>query len=182
VTTEAEDRRRSSDVLLVVLLVVAGLVLAGVWRLIVPATADLGDEQETQAAVDGTLALLQTAAGVLTGLAVLIRPGPRPAWRTLLVLPASVVAGAVSWQLGDLLGTPALTAIGAAFVWPVATAITIFVGAMLPGTSRQLELAGRDRRGPFDGTGDLPEEYRGYIDFEDDEFRRDERSGPSGPS
>jgi hypothetical protein len=182
VTPEADDRRRSADVLLAVLLVVAGLVLAGVWRLIVPVTVDLGDEQETQAAVDGTLALLQVAAGVLTGAAVLIWPGPRPARRTLLVLLASIVAGAVSWQLGDVLGTPALTAVGAAFVWPVAAAVTIFVGAMLPGTSRRLEVGGRDRRGPFEGTGDLPEEYRGYIDFEDDEFRRDERSGPSGPS
>lgn len=155
-----------------VLLVVAGLVLAGLWRLLVPATADLGDEQEAQAAVDGTLAILQAVAGVLTGAAVLIRPGARPARRTLLAMLGSIVAGAISWQLGDLLGTPALTAIGAAFVWPVATSVTIFVGAMLPGTSRRLN-AGMVR----------PEyDQDGEDDFGSEVLRPDERSGPSAPA
>jgi hypothetical protein len=161
---DADDRRRSFDVLLFVLLVTAGLVVAGVWRLLLPATTGLGDEQETQAAVDGTLALVQAVAGVLTAVAVLIRPGAKPALRTLVAIIGSAAAGAVSWQLGDVLGSPDLTAIGAAFIWPLATAVTIFLGAMLPFTSRRLNSS-------------MP-----AVEHDDWEHLRNERSGPSGPS
>lgn len=156
---DADDRRQSFDVLFFVSLVVAGLVLAGVWRLVVPGTAGLGDEQETRAAVDGTLALLQALAGFVTAVVVLVRPGQRPVRRTLVAIVGSIAAAAISWQLGDLLGTPGLNAVAAAFVWPVATAVVIFAGAMLPGTSRRLN-------------DSMPQ----------DEFRWSERSGPTGPS
>jgi hypothetical protein len=132
------------EALFVTGLLVAGALLAGVWRLLTPLAAGLGDEQEASAAVDGTLALLGIAAGVITAAVVLVRPGPRPALRALAGIGGSIPAGAISWQLGDLLGTPALSAIAAAFTWPVSTAVALFVGAMLPVTSDRLNGADRD--------------------------------------
>jgi len=134
-------RRRStlrSQLGLLLALIVLGVALAFVWRLLTPYTADLGDEQESAAAVDGTLALLGVAFGVLTAIFVLVHPGRSPALRTLTVIIGSVLGGVVSWLLGDQLGTPALRAVGAAFTWPVATSGVLFLGALLPGTSKRL--------------------------------------------
>jgi hypothetical protein len=128
--------RRQLGPLLV--LIVVGVVLAFVWRVLTPYAADLGDEQESAAAVDGTLALLGVATGALTAAFVLLWPGRAPALRTVLVIVGSLIGAVVSWQLGDQLGTPALRATAAAFTWPVTTSSLIFLGALLPGTSGRL--------------------------------------------
>jgi hypothetical protein len=123
---------------LLLALVVAGAVLAFLWRLLTEPAATLGDEQESAAAVDGTLALLGLAFGVVTAIFVLVLPGRTPALRTVTVIIGSLLGGFVSWQLGDQLGTPALRAVGAAFTWPVTTSTLLFLGALLPGTSNRL--------------------------------------------
>lgn len=124
---------------LVGVLLACGVLVALVWRLLTPTTATLGDEQEAAAAVDGTLALIGLGAGTLTAAFVLVRPGRAPLWRTLAATLGSLLGAVVSWRLGDLLGTPALRALGAVLSWPVATATVIFLGALLPGTSARLQ-------------------------------------------
>lgn len=119
-------------------LIVVGVVLAFVWRVLTPYAAELGDEQESAAAVDGALALLGVATGALTAGFVLRWPGRAPALRTVLVIVGSLIGAVVSWQLGDQLGTPALRAVAAAFTWPVTTSSLVFLGALLPGTSNRL--------------------------------------------
>jgi glucose uptake protein GlcU len=120
-------------------LIMVGVALAFLWRALTPYAADLGDEQESSAAVDGTLALLGLPVGALSAAFVLFRPGRHPALRTVTVIVGSLLGAAVSWVLGDQLGTPALRAVGAAFTWPVATSAVIFIGALLPLTSRRLQ-------------------------------------------
>jgi len=134
------DRRPGlrTELALLLILIVAGGLLAFAWRLLTPYAADLGDEQEAAAAVDGTLALLGVAFGALTAIFVLLRPGRTPAVRTVTVIIGSLLGGLVSWLLGDQLGTPALRAVGAAFTWPVATSTLLFLGALLPVTSHRL--------------------------------------------
>jgi hypothetical protein len=127
-----------TELRLLLVLILAGGLLAFAWRLLTPYGADLGDEQEAAAAVDGTLALLGVAFGALTAIFVLLRPGPTPALRTVTVILGSLLGGLVSWLLGDQLGTPALRAVGAAFTWPIATSGFLFFGALLPGTSHRL--------------------------------------------
>jgi glucose uptake protein GlcU len=139
VDARADRRHRvRSQLSLLLVLIVVGVLLAFVWRLLTPYAADLGDEQESSAAVDGTLALLGVPVGALTAAFVLLRPGRSPALRTLTVIVGSLVGAVVSWVLGDQLGTPALRAVGAAFTWPVATSSVLFLGALLPGTSNRL--------------------------------------------
>ena len=119
-------------------LIVVGVLVAFLWRVLTPYAADLGDEQESAAAVDGTLALLGIPVGALCAAFVLLRPGRSPALRTVTVILGSLLGAVVSWLLGDQLGTPALRAVGAAFTWPVTTSTLIFLGALLPGTSNRL--------------------------------------------
>ena len=136
---EREGRRlRGSQVILVLSLVIGGVLVALIWRLLDPTTAKLGDDTETIAAVDGTLVLVGAVAALLTAAFVLVRPGPAPVARTIAAIFGSVLGALVSWQVGDLLGTPHLRAVGSAFIWPLATAVFLFVGSLLPGTSRKL--------------------------------------------
>lgn len=128
-----------SQLALVVGLIIAGALLAVLWRTLTPHTVHLGDEQEAAAAVDGTLALLGLPFGALTALAVLLRPGRSPVARTLAAIIGSLLGALVSWVLGDQLGTPALRAVGSAFTWPVATSVVLFFGALLPWTSNRLQ-------------------------------------------
>lgn len=119
-------------------LIVVGVLVAFLWRVLTPYAADLGDEQESSAAVDGTLALLGLPVGALSAAFVLLWPGRSPALRTVTVILGSLLGAVISWLLGDQLGTPALRAVGAAFTWPVATSAVVFLGALLPGTSNRL--------------------------------------------
>lgn len=134
------DRRPGlrSQLLLLVGLIVVGVLLAFAWRLLTPYAADFGDEQESAAAVDGTLALLGMVVGAMTAAFVLLWPSRSPGLRTVTVIVGSVIGAVVSWLLGDQLGTPALRAVSAAFTWPVATSAVLFVGALLPITSNRL--------------------------------------------
>jgi hypothetical protein len=124
---------------LMVMLVAGGLVVAALWRLLAPQVADSGNPLEAAAAVDGTLAMLGVVAGVVTAAGVLLWPGPSPVRRSIVAIVFSLLASAVSWQVGDLLGDPDLRATGAALVWPIITSAGLFAGALLPGTSRRLE-------------------------------------------
>jgi len=138
---QTQPRQRSglrSQLGLLLVLIAVGVVLAFVWRALTPYAADLGDEQESAAAVDSTLALLGVALGALTAVFVLLRPSRTPALRTVTVIVGSLLGGVVSWVLGDQLGTPALRAVAAAFTWPVATSALIFLGALMPWSSRRL--------------------------------------------
>jgi hypothetical protein len=123
------------------LLVAAGVLVAALWRALAPTVADSGNALETAAAVDGTLAGLGLVFGVLTAAGVLLRPGSLPVRRTIVAIVFSIVAGVISWQLGDRLGTPHLRAHGVALIWPIITSGGLFVGSLLPGTSRHLEEA-----------------------------------------
>jgi hypothetical protein len=123
----------------VVLLLAGALVLAAAWRLLAPEVAGEGNQLEAAAAVDGTLALLGVVAGVVTAAAVLLWPGELPARRTVVVLVGTVLAGVLTWKVGDQLGTPALRAKGVVLVWPIIAAAGLFTGSLLPGLSRRLE-------------------------------------------
>jgi uncharacterized membrane protein YeaQ/YmgE (transglycosylase-associated protein family) len=137
-TTADRLRPWRAQIGLLVTLIVVGVVLAFVWRWLTPHTAKLGDEQEAAAAVDGTLALLGVLVGVLAAAFVLVRPGAYPVQRAVAVVVGSLLGAAVSWFLGDQLGTPALRATGAAFTWPVTMSATIFLGALFPWSSTRL--------------------------------------------
>ncbi len=127
-----------SDAAVLLGLLIGGVLLAVVWRVIDPATAKLGDNEETAAAVDGTLALLGVLAGFLTGAFVVVRPGNRPLLRTLVAVAGSALAGLIAWKLGDVFGKPALRAEGSAFTWPVATCVAVFAGSLLPWSATTL--------------------------------------------
>ena len=58
-----------------VVLVVAGLLTAALWRVLTPRVADSGNPLEADIAVDGTLAALGVVAGIITSACVLLRPG-----------------------------------------------------------------------------------------------------------
>jgi len=120
-------------------LVAAGLLVAAAWRAAAPSVADAGNPLEKDIAVDGTLAAIGVLAGILTSTCVLLRPGRYPARRTLVVIGFSVVASVVSWQVGDLLGTPHLRAYGIVLIWPIISSAGLFAGSLLPGLSRRLE-------------------------------------------
>jgi hypothetical protein len=137
-TQSAHRGGTGRQLVLLIVLIVLGGVLAFGWRLLTPYTADLGDEQEGAAAVDGTLALLGIVMGAGTGVFVLLRPGRAPALRTVTAIVGSLLGAVVSWLLGDQLGTPALRAVGAAFTWPVVTSTVLFLGALMPKTSNRL--------------------------------------------
>jgi hypothetical protein len=120
-------------------LLAAGLLVAAIWRAVSPSVADAGNPLEAGIAVDGTLAGLAVLAGALTSACVLLRPGRYPVRRTLVVVAFSVLAGVVSWQVGNLLGTPHLRAYGIVLIWPIITSAGLFAGSLLPGLSRRLE-------------------------------------------
>jgi hypothetical protein len=124
---------------LMVALVAGGLLTAALWRVLTPRVADSGNPLEADVAVDGTLAALGVVGGVVTAACVLLRPGFHPVRRALVAIVFSLVAGAVSWQVGDRLGTPHLRAEGVALVWPIITSAGLFAGSLLPGLSRRLE-------------------------------------------
>lgn len=63
-----------------------------------PGNAELG------AAQDGVLLLLGAGAGLLCGLAVVVRSGAAPVRRSLAVLLGCVLGSALAWGLGVVLG------------------------------------------------------------------------------
>jgi hypothetical protein len=128
-----------------VLVMWTGVLIGAVWRLVTPTVTSAGNPLEEAASTDGVLAVIHVAVGVVTAAGILLRPGPRPALRTTVMLVATSVAGVVSWKIGDWLVTESqgeltLRATGAAFVWPIITAAGLFAGALFPGLSRRLDV------------------------------------------
>jgi hypothetical protein len=94
-------------------------VVGLLWAFLAPRVAGrFAGTGERLIAGDGTLALLGAAAAVVTAVLLAARPGPRPALRTGCVLVGSVVAGVLSWRVGEAVGAPPLRAVGLMLVWP----------------------------------------------------------------
>lgn len=121
-------RRRGYEL---VWLVPAGVVVGLLWRVAVPRVIAASDDVERNASVDGSFLLIAALAGVVTGAAVLRRPGSRPTERLAVVLAGSWLAAAVAVGVSMGLGGPRLTAWGATVVWPVVTALVAAVSATL---------------------------------------------------
>ena len=103
----------------------AGVVLGGLWRLLWPLATGPGDTERAVSS-DGILAGLGVLAGILTAALFLVRSGPAPARRFGVVLVGTIVGSGLAWAVGMVLGTPSLRAVGAAFLWPLATAGVTF--------------------------------------------------------
>lgn len=138
-------RLARGETLALVAPLVVGVLVAVAWRALLPTSRELGDEQEIQSAVDGTLGGLGLLVGLLIGVAPLVWPGRTPVRRVLAVMITSTIGAVISWQLGDRLDNPELQlrAIGAAFLWPATTAVVIMIGAIMPWTSARLEASAR---------------------------------------
>jgi hypothetical protein len=122
---------------LVVTVLLAGGVASGVlWRAVLPFALRHSDQQESFIAVDGSFALIGLAAGLLTGLTVVVRPSRSPGVRTGVAVVGAIAASALAAMIGMALGAPAPAAVGIILAWPVTAALVIFIGAFLPVTSR----------------------------------------------
>lgn len=104
------------------LVLVAGLVLGGIWALWAPELARSADLGEARVTVDGLLALLGLAAGLVTAVVLALLPGPRPAVRLAVVLGAAALANLLAVLVGAARGL-SLGAHGVALLWPLATAV-----------------------------------------------------------
>ena len=106
-----------------VVAVVAAAVLVGVlWALLTPDVVGHSDQSEAQASADGTLALLELLAGVVTAIALALRPGRQPATRFVLAVVAVTGGAFLSWAAGAATGAPGLQAKAVVLVWPFVTA------------------------------------------------------------
>ena len=157
-------RRRSRAWLWALLVPLAAGALVGVaWRLLAPIArvqavmsgetllVNAPSDPELFAAQDGTLVLLGAAAGVVTGLAVVLRARRRPATTTLLAVLGSIAGSALAVGIGHVLGPPSLSAqgflasaaaadqprltsplevhaLGAALVWPLLALVVAALG------------------------------------------------------
>jgi hypothetical protein len=136
--TEARPARRRSwvgwtrgDTRVYLVLCAAGIAVGVLWRLLGPALDAAGQASERGVAVDGTLALLQLLAGLVTGGVVIATEGRSPVRRGLLGIAGSLVAAGLSLLTGLALGGPLVQAPAAALVWPVITALVIFTGTLI---------------------------------------------------
>jgi hypothetical protein len=101
---------------------VAGLMLGGIWALWAPALAHSADLGEAKVTVDGVLALLALGAGLLTAVILTVVPGPRPAVRLAIILAAATVANLLAVLVGAARGlSPG--APGVALLWPLTSAV-----------------------------------------------------------
>ena len=107
--------------------VVAGGVLVGaLWAVLAPSVIGHSDQTETQASADGTLAILELAAGIVTATVLALRPGNRPAARFAIAIVASTGGAFLGWAVGAAVGAPRLVATGVVLLWPfAAAAITV---------------------------------------------------------
>lgn len=141
----------------------AGVVVGGAWRLLAPTAAvqaamsgpallvDAPGNPELFAAQDGTLVLLGAAAGIVTGLLVVLRARRRPLTVTVLAAVGSAAGSALAVVVGHALGPPSLAsqgfrasaaaadqppltsplevhAPGAVLVWPLLTLVVAALG------------------------------------------------------
>jgi hypothetical protein len=119
------SRRRAvlAEVRVVLVLLAAGIVIGALWAMVAPSLAKSADLGESRVAVDGLLALLGIAAGVITAIVLTVVPGPRPALRLGVVLGAATAANVLAAVVGVRLGTQSLGARGVAVLWPLTTAV-----------------------------------------------------------
>ncbi|NLT57083.1 MAG: hypothetical protein GXX79_21485 [Actinomycetales bacterium] len=119
------------DVTWVFTVLVGGALLGLAWRVVVPFVQEWSDPAEAGVAADGTMAVFEVLAGLVTGCVLLRWPGRSRLRRFLLTAAATVGAGwvavATAWVLVDW--TPA--APGVAMVWPVSAVATVFLGSCL---------------------------------------------------
>ena len=109
-----------------VLWVLTGGVLLGViGRLVLPAARAISDRGEVEVAADASFFLLAAAAGLITAIVLVARPGIPPALRLGVVLVASLVASVLAAGLCWLLGGPLPAAWGNLLVWPASTAFWV---------------------------------------------------------
>ncbi len=139
-----------------VLLLLLAVAVALAWWAIVPDTpvvvvedlvASPGPSDDVLATADGAFAGLCLAAGALTAIALLVRPGELILRRSSVALVGGTVAAAIAWQLGRLVGPASIAAQQGAGVealrapldlttplvvllWPGATACVLFVGLL----------------------------------------------------
>jgi hypothetical protein len=96
---------------------------------------------------DAVFSALAAAAGFVSGLAVVLRPGQSAVTRASVVVVGGFVAALAGWQLGVLLGPPSLAAQQAAgldplttpvalssvvplLMWPATCTATLFIGLL----------------------------------------------------
>jgi hypothetical protein len=129
----AEPRRRFSraETRSYLFLCIAGILVGLAWRLLGPGFAAAGVPSERGIAVDGTLALLQLLAGLVTGGLLIAHEGDAPVRRGLLGIGGSLIAGGLSLLTGLVAGGPVLQSPAAALVWPVITAVVVFTGTLI---------------------------------------------------
>ena len=181
--------RRSRGWLWALLLpVAAGALVGGAWRLLAPIArvqaamsgqtllVSAPSDPELFAAQDGTLVLLGAVAGVVTGLAVVLRARRRPATATLLAAVGSAAGSALAVAVGHVLGPPSLSAqgfrasaaaadqppltsplevhaLGAVLVWPLLTLVVAALGhaivaSRLGRRARRLEVSAASEATP----------------------------------
>jgi hypothetical protein len=95
-------------------LLLAGLAVDLVWRAVAPGVARAGNPLERAAAVDGTLALIGVVAGIITGAAVLVRPGPQPPVRAGVTMLSAAAGASLAWWLEGTAGRIAAVLLGVA--------------------------------------------------------------------
>ena len=122
-SSQAQRRLVLAEVRVALVVVASGLLMGAVWALAAPSLARSADLGESRVAVDGLLALLGVAAGLVTALALLAVPGPRTPVRLVVVLGAAVVANLLAAAIGVELGGLKLGAPGVALLWPLVAAV-----------------------------------------------------------
>jgi hypothetical protein len=137
---------------LYLVLCAAGIVVGLLWRLLGPWFAANGVPSEKGVAVDGTLAMLQLLAGLITGGLVIAHEGEAPVRHGLLGIGGSLIAGGLSLLAGLATGGPVLQSPAAALVWPVITAVVIFTGTLIA----MITIDRQERRAPAHDNGASP--------------------------
>ena len=111
------------EVVAAVVVLAVGVLAGLLWAWLAPTVRAAADPGEREVAGDGTLAVLCLAAGLLTAIALAVRPGPRPALRFAVVVLASAAGGFVALGVGRALGAPTLRALAIPLLWALVVAV-----------------------------------------------------------
>ncbi len=117
---------------LLVLSLGGGLLVGLAWSGMAPRVRSWSDSQEARIAGDGLLAGLGLASGVLLAGWALLTAGRGPLRQGLVALVGALALGPIAWGVGGLSGAPKVQAVGVVFVAPVATAVVLFLGTLIP--------------------------------------------------
>jgi hypothetical protein len=121
----------SSGIALFLVSLGGGLAAGGGWALLAPVVARWNGAGEETAAQDVTFGLIGVAAGLVTAVLLMIRPGSRPALRVALVLAATTCASLLAWGFGVLFGAQPLQAIALVVLWPLVAAAATVVRSLI---------------------------------------------------